>query len=265
MAFVRNNIRYRSAAAKALEGYYNAKAFFLNDMIKQDNGFSETARELLLLLFNKHADWLSFSENRLLNKQYVSQQEVEDMKTHFLSEYDEIEKILKENDDVFNPVFIKHWFNVHRPIMDSMLESITKINGMSQIVGFPLATECLIDYLNVTLFEIHELDCLLGSNLVDEKVTDNTTHSESVLLFVDDVTLDLGYITGNRPEVQRLNYYVQNVLSIDKQFPIEIRDYAHLTSNKDKQTSVYSAIRTDLANFTRVTGVEFVRRPDVRS
>ena len=48
MAFVPNNIRFRSVTSKALEQFYNAKSYILNELITEKNQFSEVSRELLL-------------------------------------------------------------------------------------------------------------------------------------------------------------------------------------------------------------------------
>ena len=39
MAYVLNNIRFRSVSAKALERYFNAKAFILNELTDDVNYF----------------------------------------------------------------------------------------------------------------------------------------------------------------------------------------------------------------------------------
>lgn len=56
MAYVLNNIRFRSVSSKALERYYNSKSFILNVLIDEQRQFSQVAREILLLFFNSHSD-----------------------------------------------------------------------------------------------------------------------------------------------------------------------------------------------------------------
>lgn len=235
-AFVRNNIRYRSATSKALEGYYNSKAFILNELISSKNGFSETAKEILLLLFNKNADWLAFVEPLLLDKKSVSDDDVSEMKNSLNSVQEEIDQIFKDHPEVFETEFVRHWQHIHEQTRHTMYDAINTAKGMPQIIAFPFATECLVEYLNTTLFELYELDCLLGSDIVKEQASTNHTQPDKLIMFIDDATLRYKNLTGIQPEVARFSYYVDELIDVNRSFSVEIRDYSRSGSRADVES-----------------------------
>lgn len=224
-SFVRNNIRYRSAASKALEGYYNSKAFILNELIDPKNGFDQSAKETLLLMFNKHAEWLLYVENLLLNRGVVGKEEIKLVIENLSCAFKSIIQIINQHGDVFDQEFIRPWLRIHRQVEIAVYDSIAHSEGMTQIIAFPYITECLISYLNATLFELYELDCLLGSNQVKTKASKNSTNPDRVILFVDDVTARYREISGRVPEIERLAYYVETFIDQAK-VDVEIRDYS---------------------------------------
>lgn len=257
MTFVRNNIRYRSAASKALEGYYNSKAFILNELISRKNGFSETAKEILLLLLNKHADWLAYSEQLLLDKNSVSNEDARLMCASLQKVAQEVDAIFAEHDEVFDADFIQHWIKIRQPSVVTLCDSVMQAEGMTQIIAFPYATECLIEYLNATLFELYELDCLLGSNLVKQQQSSNCTQPEKLILCVDDMASRYHSLTGSRAELERFNYYVDVVIDMSKDFSVELRDYSNQAENSLPDHC--EALRSQLGSLHYVGNINVVR------
>lgn len=248
MTFVRNNIRYRSAASKALEGYYNSKAFILNELINPNNGFSETAKEILLLLFNKHADWLAFVEPLLLDKKSVSESDVAEMRQALVTVTQGISHIFEEHQEVFDAEFVRHWQHIHEQTQFTLHDAMGMAKGMPQIIAFPFATECLVEYLNTTLFELYELDCLLGSNIVKKRVSTNTTQPEKLIMFIDDATLRYRNLTGSQPEVDRFTYYVDELIDVNHSFSVEVRDYSR-SGDRAENASTRDKTCTDLQHY----------------
>tara|TARA_B100000700_G_scaffold101966_1_gene115008 strand:+ start:58042 stop:58836 length:795 start_codon:yes stop_codon:yes gene_type:complete len=259
MEFVRNNIRYRSAASKALEGYYNSKAFILNELVLPANGFSETAKEIILLMFNKHADWLSFAEPLLLNKSEVSGDDLDQMLSFLDSVSLDINEILEEHTDVFDPGFVRHWNHIHRQAALSVQEALRSVEGMSQIIAFPYATECLVEYLNSSLFEMYELDTLLGSDIAREQMSTNRAQPEKMTLYMDDTTIRYGQSCDAHPEIERLEYYVDNILDRRKRFQIVVRDYTSKASIEDARDESFEELSVYLAGLQCVESVEKIR------
>lgn len=259
MAFVRNNIRYRSAASKAMEGYYNSKAFILNELINPDNGFSETAKEVVLLLFNRHTDWLSYSEHLLLDKSEIGPDEINSMQVSLGSIAISIQKTFDENSDIFDSVFIRHWTHIHYNNLKVMKAALAEAEGMPQLIAFPYATECLVEYLNTTLFEIYELDCLMGSNFVKEQVTSNNSQPEKLILFMDDGTLSQRSAEDKQPELERFMHYVDELIDEEKQFCVEVRDYSNRAENEQTREIAYEEVLQYLNGMPQIKSVNLVR------
>lgn len=254
MTFVRNNIRYRSAASKALEGYYNSKAFILNELISPNNGFSGTAKEILLLLFNKHADWLTYVESLLLDKEKVSVDDVIGMKKGLDNVYDGVQQIFSDHPDVFEKDFVVHWTYIHELSMSALRESLLMAVGMPQIISFPFATECLVEYLNSTLFELYELDTLLGSNLVKTKLSTNDTQPDRLIMFIDDAGLRHRHQTGELAETRRFSYYIDNLLDGKSNFSIELRDYSR-SGDREENVRIREKTCTELQRYFSDAGL----------
>jgi len=258
MSFVRNNIRYRSAASKAMEGYYNSKAFILNELIKPTNGLSETAKEVCLLLFNKHADWLAYSEHLMLNKVSIGKEEICSIQFALDSIAIAIHRTFDENPDVFEPKFIKHWSHIHRQSLTTLKASLDDAENMAQLIAFPYATECLVAHLNTTLFELYELDCLLGSDIVLNKISTNYTQPDKLILFVEDGSLSSGPCMGIGPELDRYNYYMENLIDPDKEFTVEIRDYSTGAENTNTRDYVCKELMAYLKAQPQINSVDIV-------
>lgn len=243
--FVRNNIRYRSAASKALEGYYNSKAFILNELVTRENGFGESAKEILLLLFNRHAEWLFHTEALLLNKSNVSESDVHNMQQDLKSTTIDVFSTLDEHPEVFDVQYVKHWRHIHEQKLTVLLDMFTDIRGMTQIIAFPYATECLVEYLNSTLFELYELDCLLGSDLVESKLSTNRSAAQKLVLHIDDLSIAWSEKNGKQAEMERVLYYEN--LFCERKTDIVIRDYIVRANSNKTRNQILSELRDMLA------------------
>lgn len=241
--FVRNNIRYRSAASKALEGYYNSKAFILNQLVTPENGFGEDAKEILLLLFNKHADWLFHTEALLLDKCEVSARDVERMQTDLKNVTSSVADILRKHTEVFNQEFVAHWTAIHAQKHKVLMAMVEDVVGMTQIIAFPYVTECLIEYLNSTLFEIYELDCLLGSDFVRTSLSTNNSHPHTLVLHIDDISVHYASIKGVSAEMERIAYYEQHILDGRSKIHVKVRDYVARSESIKPRSAIIQELK----------------------
>lgn len=257
-SFVRNNIRYRSAASKALEGYYNSKAFILNELVTQENGFGENAKEILLLLFNKHADWLFHTETLLLDKSSVSEQDVVSMQMDLQAVTDDVTEILQEHTEVFDQEYVRHWLHVHKQKFTVLVDMIKDVEGMTQIIAFPYATECLVEYLNSTLFELYELDCLLGSNVCRTKLSTNESHPHTLILHIDDVSVQYSSLKHTSAELERVAYYEQHILDRRSKIDIRVRDYVVRANSEQPRSEVLSELKQAILSKHWVKELEIV-------
>ena len=260
MEFVRNNIRYRSAASKALEGYYNAKAFILNELISPKNDFGETPKELMLLLFNSHADWLHFAEHQLLDKDTLTQDDVRVLCDEHGRLMAAIWTIIDDRPEVFDRRFIQHWRTIHAPALAMFYTELESIIGITQIIAFPLLTSCLEEHLNATLFELYELDTLLGSDITRERLSTNQSCRDRLILFIDDTRLRYREHTNTSPEMDRFLYYADNIINTVLQFRVEVRNYSSRAKHEGLFNLAFEELRKALEGMPCIEGVEMVHR-----
>lgn len=258
MAFVRNNIRYRSAASKALEGYYNSKAFILNQLVTSDNGFGEEAKEILLLLFNRHADWLFHTESLLLDKAEVSEDDIQAMQAELSRVTNLVKETLQENADVFTEEYIEHWLFIHQQKFEVLIKMLEDVQGMTQIIAFPYVTECLIEYLNSTLFELYELDCLLGSEVVRNKLSTNDSHPYTMVLHIDDISLQYSSERDVSAEVERIEYYEKKVLDRRSKIHVKVRDYVVRSEGSKPRSQIIEELRSFIESRSWLEDLEVV-------
>lgn len=241
--FVRNNIQYRLIASKAIEGYYRSKAFILNELISPQNNFGSSAREIMLLLFNIHSESLVVIENTLLESHTVGAAESSAIHSEINRRFREVGRVFDQHMDVFDNNFIRPWLKIHKQVHMGFYEQLKCLAGMDRDLAFPYVTECIRIYLNAILFELYELDCLLGSTLVKRTVSTNNSNPDTLILFVDDLTKEYGEISKIDPEMERLKYYVTNLIESGKVFNVSIRDFrASITEDDSYCTKLQEAL-----------------------
>lgn len=207
MAFVLNNIRFRSVSSKTLERFYNQKAFMLNELITEKNQFSRVARETLLLLFNSYSSWCTKVEQYMLNRSEINHAdrlEILKLRKRVELYHDEIYTL---HSDVFKPDFIKHWKQVNWLSQQAFDAKLEKIEGVSQLEAYPMAINALIGYLQTCFYELYEVDCLLGGDFVVDRCSCNKSNPHRVLLYVDEFALEYMEDSGMFICGERYKYY----------------------------------------------------------
>lgn len=215
MAFVPNNIRFRSVTSKALEQFYNAKSYILNELITEKNQFSEVSRELLLLQFNSYTQWATDTEYMLLNCKIVDAIYVEAL----IADIDKIARYHEQIYDIhtylFAPEFVSKWKNTS---IEAFKNAMLKLEGMDHMVAFPTLMGYLTQYLQTCMYELYELDCLLGSAAI---CSTNKSNCHQILLYVDDFVLDYEAETSVFLCAERLRRYTEIA-----NLPVLVKNYS---------------------------------------
>lgn len=224
VAFVQNNIRFRSVASKALEYFYNSKAFMLNDLILEKNQFSEVARESLLLLFNSFSPWVSEVEYLLSNRGTFSADDA----SIIIDRFERIDRhhlnIFDIHKDVFVPRFMSIWLNVHEQTNKAFILRVRQAAGLPTMEAYPSIINALVTMLQSTLYELYEVDCLFGSNFVVERCTANRSNTNKLVAYVDNFALSYYRDTGIFLLNERVKAYL-NVCCSDR-LPLIIKNYS---------------------------------------
>lgn len=262
MAYVMNNIRFRSTSSKVIERFYNAKSFILNEMLDERKQFSPTARELLLLLFNSYSGWILQVESLMLNKTVITEDDLNTIYEGQAATMASNEEILNIHDTLFVPEFVSTWKGVHVHVTNNFIRRVGETVGLTNLEAFPLLVDALIGGLQTTLFELYELDCLLGSNLAREVVTTNGRHQEHMITYVDSETLNHASATGVFALAERLKYYDEHVFRQDCTIPLLVKNYTEESVALKNGTVVgeqpLARLLTELMTNPRIKIVEII-------
>lgn len=222
MAFVSNNIKYRSTTAKALEWYYNTKAFILNELSDSRNDFSKGARELLLMLLNNYKEWTDFTEQYLLDKKIVAKQDV-DVVVANLQRIESVNlTVFDLHTEVFPPELLKLWKTAGESTSHYLYNRIQKAAGMDHLEAYPYLINCLLSSLQSTMYTLYEIDCLLGCELLEGRpITTNQSNPNRLIVIIDENDLDAITEVGGFSPLERLRLYIQFV---DKHSPVLIKN-----------------------------------------
>lgn len=165
--FYPNNIDFRIKSSKALEKWKNVQAFQLNQLVNGRFYFSHTRREILLLKYDLWSKWLyevenlcielgsDHSENRVTEHDI---QKVLDLAQKTTLKYKEI--MTSGITDRFDVDFVTIWLEVHELIYHYMLKCIETSAGKRFDHFFISLVDTLVEVMQYTLIEIHELDII---------------------------------------------------------------------------------------------------------
>jgi hypothetical protein len=223
MAFMSNNIKYRSTTAKALEEYYSTKAFILNELSDSRNDFSKGAREILLMMLNNYKEWTDFTEQYLLDKKQVVPQDVEVVVSNLQRISSVNMTVFESHPEVFPPEFIQLWKLVGHNTTRYFFQRVRRAAGKDHLEAYPFLIDCLLSCLQSIMYTLFEIDCLLGCELLKtgRPVTTNRSNPNRLVLLIDDKDLDfLSEFHVFDPEL-RLEKYIQYV---EPQSPILIKN-----------------------------------------
>jgi len=161
--FIKNNIQYRIASSRALVNYKNAQVFLMSEVaFNPFHNFSNIAKEILLLKYDIWFDYLCEIEQYFLVEKgkYITEEnvniinELSDMRVSYYK------RIMRENEDVFEPKYIEIWNEVHELVYGYLKETINDLIDLKKSEGFIKLTENVINVMNHSLYELYEIDVL---------------------------------------------------------------------------------------------------------
>lgn len=207
MVYVPNNIRFRSVSAKVIAHFYSNKAYILNELLMERNQFSEVARETLLLLFNSYSEWATRIEYLFLNNCILTRKEIDSA----LAEEDRVQsyhlEVFENYADKFQPQFIEAWYGINVHTRNAFRTIIQGTEGLSHLEAYPIIIAGLSASLQNCLYELYEIDCLFGSDFVQEQVSTNKSNADRMVVYVDNYALEYFFKTGIFMCEERIKYY----------------------------------------------------------
>lgn len=260
MAYVLNNIRFRSVSSKSIERYYESKSALLTILVDDNRQFSQVAREVMLLLFNSYSDWILKVESLLLNRSIVEESDLTIIFRRFEEVLESNQNIFDIHENVFVPGFMDVWTKVHAHIPDHFRTMVRRIVGKSQLEAYPIITKALVDSLHCTFFELYEVDCLLGSELVSSKSSTNASSVSSLVTYISDFDVDCYRTSGVFITKERIEYYLKHVVSPGTVLPVVVKNRTEedlqLENGVVIGNPILSELLTDLMKNPRVNLIE---------
>lgn len=165
--FFTNSIEFRIHSSKALEKWKNVQSFQLNQLVNGKFYFPQDRREILLLKYDIWSRWLYEVENLCI--------ELSGDKCYSLVQDDDIDVIItlagkadkkyrdiitKDHREKFNTSFADIWLEVHEHVAAYLMSQLMSFSGLSFDMMFTEIVNLMVDIMQYTLIEIHELDAI---------------------------------------------------------------------------------------------------------
>lgn len=164
--FYSNSIALRIQSSKAIEQFKNVQSFQLNQIANGKFHFKKDRKEILLLKYDMWTRWFYEVENYLIemSSEYpdlVLEQTHVDFIIDLCNKTSNVyKKIIDENDRYFDKDFCGVWLSGHELSYELMLMRINRLVGYKFDVGFAMLGQIIIEIMQYTLIEIHELNGL---------------------------------------------------------------------------------------------------------
>ena len=158
--FMPNNIELREISSMCLSQYKSAQAKALGELQKKSaHTFSKTAKEVLLLKYDIWFRWLLEAEVLLR----MDVKNVAEVLVHVSDRLEgEYTAVLTQHDEVFNQKFVSIWLETHSYVYNYLRKKITLLSQENLSKFMIGVTEVLINVMDNTLSELHEIDNLFN-------------------------------------------------------------------------------------------------------
>lgn len=172
--YIPNNINFRMYSAKAKERYTNSQAFALGQLQStQTHEFSSTAREILLLKYDKWFKWLIDCEQTLRETKRFDRELREELVYESNRVQREYVEVIKTNPEYFDESFSELWLKTHKSLYDMLKQAIVDYEATSITDLIIYISDVLVKVMDATLYELHEVDNIVYStNPVFISITD---------------------------------------------------------------------------------------------
>jgi len=165
--FFSNSITFRIHSSRALEKWKNVQAFQLNQLLNGKFFFPQDRREILLLKYDMWSRWLyevenfciECSGNRLDSR--TSPEDIVLLKKLAEKTMDKYKSLMLDEYAIkFEPKFAEIWLEIHDHVFKYFMTKIDAFTGLSFDMLFTSVVDVLIQTMQYTLIEIHELDVI---------------------------------------------------------------------------------------------------------
>lgn len=200
MRYQRNNIIFRIASAAAISKFKSIQAYSFGQLTRRELCFDESAREAVLLSYDRFSQWIFRAERICLTvaaHSGVSTHElIVSFFASFLDEQRLILSVLESHPEVFPKSILKYLKLIHTYMWAFIEQKFFELEGVKIDILFTGVTDLVSKYLQHILIALHEFN----ANVV---IKDNKQFI-SIADFPDDCNLRIQQC------IKRLEFFAQN-------------------------------------------------------
>lgn len=157
----RNNLKFRSIAAKEISKFKNHKAVLYDQIVNNSYNFSTLGKYLIVQVFTEMDEFLNNLENYLIECGRLDKTNIEEI-LESLEENIEIIGMNDYNDDLNENLEIIDNFNsLKKNYLEYVKTKIKRNTGVDVAVFFVSTTEILMQYMFTTLTVMQELNSII--------------------------------------------------------------------------------------------------------
>jgi len=199
--YQRNNILFRIASASAISKFKSIQAHSFGQLTRRELCFDESAREAVLLAYDRFSQWVFRAERICLTVAAHSDVATSELTVSFLASFlDEqrvILSVLESHPEVFPKCIFKYLKLIHTYMGTFMEQKFLALEGVKIDTLFTEVTDLVSKYLQHILIALHEFN----ANVV---IQDNKQFI-SIADFPHDCNLCIQQC------IKRLEFFAQNV------------------------------------------------------
>ena len=153
-----NNIVFRIVSADALSRFKKVQAHSFIQITRKDVEFGRSAREILLLSYDRFSNWLYRMERTFLmsHRGPVSEDLKQTAFTTLIDELNTIEEVCERHPQIFDETIRKYVRLIHHYSAASMKKQFAEAFTLDQDKAYTKMTDVVSSYLQHLLIAMHE-------------------------------------------------------------------------------------------------------------
>lgn len=163
-----NNIVFRIASADALSRFKKVQAHSFIQITRKDVEFGRSAREILLLSYDRFSNWLYRMERSFLmsHRGPLSEELKQTAFTTLIDELNTIEEVCERHPQIFDETIRKYIRLIHHYSAASIKNQFSDAFTLDQDKAYARMTDIVSNYLQHLLIAMHEFNnnVLRGKN-----------------------------------------------------------------------------------------------------
>jgi hypothetical protein len=167
--YQKNNIIFRIASAEAISNFKAAQAASFLQLARKELGFDTSAKEIILLEFDRFSHWALKIEKACLGAggKVLDDRLIMIISEYFTDELSTIESVTSIHKDIFSEDARAFSKIIHAYSREIVLTKLSKMQNHRIDSGFVEIIKCISDYLTHLLLSFHEFNNNLISKTDD--------------------------------------------------------------------------------------------------